>query len=194
MFIGEAPGADEDRLGEPFVGRAGQLTTQLLRAAHVPEADLYFANILKCRPTNNRFPEGGPEPETCRRYLLKQIKHVAPHAIVLAGKQALRYVLLHGTDKNPHPIHPWVNKVYRRRDLYGDILFLVVYHPAYLLRSEVAEDQEACVQSVAQIWEYAKHKVAGTPPAPVPFEDIAPAPIPPRMGRNLFGSSRGKTL
>ena len=153
----------------------------------------YTANgvvVSNCRPPDNKFPENGPEVETCRKYLLSQIKEVDPKVVVLCGKQALKYVLLHGTDEQCDPIHPWVNKHYRRRDIHDDIRFLVVYHPAYLLRSEIPEDQEGWVQSVAQLWELARHKIVGTAPAPTSFVDIVAPAIPPRMGRNLFAQRR----
>lgn len=192
MLIGEAPGRDEDQQGYPFVGRAGQHLSSLLRAAGVPEDQVYMANVLKCRPPDNRFPEGKEEPEICRNYLLKQIKAVQPKAILLAGKQALRYLLLHGTTEQHQPFTPWVNKQYRRKDLFGDIRIAVVYHPAYLVRRNDEVDEEAWVQSVAGIWSYVQHKLNETAPAPVPFKEIRPAPERPRMGRNLFGKARRK--
>ena len=195
MIVGEAPGQDEDASGLAFVGKAGQLLSRLLSASRVPEDEIYFANVLKCRPPKNRFPEeaGGPA-ETCREYLLKQIKVVNPVAVILTGKQALRYLLLHNTAEEPEPLHPWINRQFRRRDLFGETRFLVCYHPSYLLRTEIEEDQEGWVQSVAQLWTYVQHKRTGTPPAPMPFDDIRPVPSQPRMGRNLFGKDRGPVL
>jgi DNA polymerase len=192
LIVGEAPGRDEDAIGLPFVGRAGRLLTQLLEAAHVPEDQVFLANVLKCRPPDNKFPAGEEEPEICRNYLLKQIEIIKPKAIVLTGKQALRYVLLHGTHENYEPLAPWVNKQCRRRDLFGDIRFLICYHPSYMLRSGIEEDQEAWVQAVAQLWTYVNHKLAGTAPAPTPYKEIRPAPQPPRMGRNLFAEKTGR--
>lgn len=194
MIIGEAPGESEDKTGEAFVGRSGQHLTDLLRAARVPESEVYFANIVKCRPDKNRFPETEKEPATCRGYLLKQIKLVKPKAIIITGKQALRYLLLWETQELWEPIQPWIGKQFRRRDVFGDIRFLVCYHPSYLLRTEIEEDEEAWIQSVAQLWTFVDHKLSGTPPAPMFFRDIRPAPITPRMGRNLFGKQRGTIL
>jgi DNA polymerase len=194
MIVGEAPGRDEDAIGLPFVGRAGRLLTQLLDAAHVPEDQIFFCNVLKCRPPDNKFPTDGEEPEICRKYLLEQIKVVSPKAIILTGKRALQYVLLHGTHETHEPLMPWINKQCRRRDLFGDIRFLVVYHPSYMMRSPIDEDQEAWVQSVAQIWSFASHKLSGTAPAPTPFKEIRPAPQPPRMGRNLFAQQKRKKV
>ncbi len=194
MIVGEAPGEDEDKSGQAFVGKAGKHLTDLLQAARVPDDKVYYANILKCRPEKNRFPEGGTEPETCREYLLKQIVQVKPKAIIVTGKQALRYLLLWGTHEEWQPLHPWVNKQFRRRDIFGDVRFLVCYHPSYLMRAEIEEDEEAWIQAVGQLWAYVEHKLAGTPPAPMPFQDIRPAPSVPRMGRNLFGKDRGRIL
>jgi uracil-DNA glycosylase family 4 len=150
---------------------------------------------LKCRPPENRFPAEGEEPEICRGYLLKQIEIIKPRAIILTGKQALRFVLLYGTTEKHNPLHPWINRQYRRREDFGDTRFLIVYHPSYLLRSQNEEDEEAWVQAVAQLWAYIKHKIDGTAPAPTVFKEIRVPPKPPRMGRNLFGQKgRGKVL
>ena len=142
MIVGEAPGEDEDNTGVAFVGKAGKHLNTLLKAARVPLDQYYCANILKCRPQKNKFPEDGPEPETCRGFLLKQIAEVKPKAVIITGKQALKYLLLWGTHEEPNPLHGWINKQYRRRDLFGEIRFLVCYHPSYLLRTEIEEDEE----------------------------------------------------
>jgi len=194
MIVGEAPGEDEDKSGLAFVGKSGKHLSNLLRAARVPDNDYYCANILKCRPQQNRFPEGGPEPEMCRKYLLKQIAQVKPKAIIITGAQALRYLLLWGTSEEWQPLHPWINKLYRRQDLFGDIRFLVCYHPSYLIRTEIEEDEEAWIQAVGQLWAFIEHKLAGTPPAPMAFVDIRPPPTVARQGRNLFGKERGRIL
>ena len=195
MIIGEALGADENRNGLPFVGRAGKLLSQLLEAARVPESSIYKTNILKCQPPKNRFPAGGEEPEICRGYLLKQIEVINPRAIILTGKQALRYLLLHNTTEQWEILTPWINRQYRRRQDFGDTRFLIVYHPSYLMRSNNEEDQEAWVQSVAQLWAFVEHKIAGTAPAPTVFKEIRVPPTIPRMGRNLFTrGQRGKVL
>lgn len=193
MIVGEAPGEEEDHTGLAFVGKAGRHLTRLLNAARVPEDQYYCANVLKCHPDKNRFPDGD-EPEICRRFLVKQVELVQPTAVLITGKQALKYLLLWGTHEEPDPIFPWLNKMYRRRDLYGEVIFLVCYHPSYLMRTEIEEDEEAWIQAVAQLWSYVEHKLAGTPPAPLAFEEIRPAPSVPRMGRNLFGKDRGRIL
>ena len=200
MIVGEAPGEDEDATGLAFVGKAGKHLSNLLQAARVPQNKYYCANILKCRPRENKFPENkssnepAKEPATCRSYLLKQIEQVKPKAIIVTGKQALRYLLLWGTSEEWNPLHPWINKQYRRRDLFGDVRFLVCYHPSYLMRTEIEEDEEAWIQAVAQLWAFIEHKLAGTPPAPMAFTDIRPPPTVPRQGRNLFGKARGQIL
>lgn len=194
MVVGEAPGKDEDEQGFPFVGKAGDHLSELLKAASIPEELIYYSNILKCRPENNKFPEDGSEPETCRGYLLKQIELVKPKAIILAGKQALRYLLIHGTSEKWQPLIPWINKQFRRRDPFGDIRFLVVYHPAYLIRRNDEEDEEAWVQAVAGIWNYVQHKINGTAPAPIPFKEIHSLSERPKQGRNLFTNKRDIAL
>lgn len=190
MVIGEAPGRDEDAIGEPFVGRAGQHLSGLLAAAGVPEDELYFANVLCCRPPDNKFPTRTNEPMTCRGYLLRQIEVIQPSAIILTGKQALRYVLLEGTSETCDPLFPWINRQCRRRDMFGNIRFLICYHPSYLMRTNNDDDEEAWIQAVAQLWSHVNHRRDGTAPAPVAFLDINPAVAPPRMGRNLFGKGK----
>lgn len=127
MFVGEAPGADEDRQGEPFVGRAGQLLTSMIRALGFRREQVYIANILKCRPPNNRDPRP-EEARACRPYLERQIELVRPRILVAVGRIAAQNLLETDT-----PIGRMRGRVYR----YGprEIPVVVTYHPAYLLRS-----------------------------------------------------------
>jgi DNA polymerase len=127
LVIGEAPGADEDRQGEPFVGRAGQLLNEMLRAAGRPRELVYIANILKCRPPNNRDPKPG-EDECCMPFLERQISLLQPKLILVVGRIAAQNLLPTDT-----PIGKMRGRVYS----YGDsgIPVVVTYHPAYLLRS-----------------------------------------------------------
>jgi uracil-DNA glycosylase len=127
MFIGEAPGADEDRQGEPFVGRAGQLLTSMLKALGLPREDVYIANVLKCRPPGNRDPRP-EEARSCRGYLDRQIELVDPALIVAVGRIAAQSLL--ETDAALSKLRGKVHGLgARRRPL------VVIYHPAYLLRS-----------------------------------------------------------
>lgn len=127
MVIGEAPGADEDRQGEPFVGRAGQLLNEMLRAAGVGRDQVYIANILKCRPPDNRDPKP-EESSSCEGYLQRQIALVQPGLLLAVGRIAAQNLLQVDT-----PIGQLRGRVHR----YGPsgIPLVVTYHPAYLLRS-----------------------------------------------------------
>jgi DNA polymerase len=127
MFIGEAPGADEDRQGEPFVGRAGQLLTSMLKAMGFARQDVYIANVLKCRPPGNRDPKP-EEAGQCRGYLERQIELVAPTLIVAVGRIAAQNLL--ATDTALARLRGKVHTLGPR----GWPL-IVTYHPAYLLRS-----------------------------------------------------------
>ncbi len=127
MFIGEAPGAEEDRQGEPFVGRAGQLLTSMLKALGLAREDVYIANVLKCRPPGNRDPRP-EEARVCRDYLERQIELVAPTLIVAVGRIAAQNLL--GTDTALARLRGQVHALGERR-----WPVLVTYHPAYLLRS-----------------------------------------------------------
>lgn len=127
MFIGEAPGAEEDRQGEPFVGRAGQLLTSMLKALGFARQDVYIANVLKCRPPGNRDPKPD-EAAQCRGYLERQIELVAPTLIVAVGRIAAQNLL--ATDTALARLRGKVHTLGAR----GWPL-IVTYHPAYLLRS-----------------------------------------------------------
>ena len=134
LIIGEAPGADEDRQGEPFVGRAGQLLNEMLKAIGLQREQVYIANILKCRPPNNRDPKP-EEAASCSPYLQRQIELIQPKVILALGRIAAQRLLqcntslarlrgqVHHLDASPSPV-------------------IVTYHPAYLLRSP-AEKRKA---------------------------------------------------
>ena len=127
LVIGEAPGADEDRQGEPFVGRAGQLLNEMLWAAGITREQVYIANILKCRPPENRDPK--PEESlSCEGYLQRQIALVQPGLLLAVGRIAAQSLLREDT-----PIGRLRGRVHH----YGPaaIPLVVTYHPAYLLRS-----------------------------------------------------------
>jgi DNA polymerase len=131
MLIGEAPGAEEDRRGEPFVGRAGKLLDAMLQAVGLAREKVFIANILKCRPPNNRDPRP-EEVLACGNYLAQQINTVKPRLILALGRVAAQNLL-----KTETPI----GKMRGKRYHYGDLLVPVVvtYHPAYLLRSPRAK-------------------------------------------------------
>ena len=127
MVIGEAPGAEEDRSGEPFVGRAGQLLSAMFLAIGLPREQLYIANILKCRPPESRDPKA-IEIAQCRSYLARQVALVEPRIIVAVGRVAAQNLLEKTTP---------IGKMRGQRYTYGDqeIPVVVTYHPADLLRS-----------------------------------------------------------
>ena len=125
MIIGEAPGAEEDRRGEPFVGRSGQMLNEILRAIGQSRDTVFIANILKCRPPDNRDPKPREAAE-CRGYLERQIALVQPKIILAVGKIAAQNLLA-----SDDPIGRLRGRAY---DLNG-IPLVVTYHPAYLLRS-----------------------------------------------------------
>ena len=126
MLVGEAPGSEEDRLGEPFVGQAGKLLDNMLAAIGLARGrNVYIANVLKCRPPANRNPEPD-EVEQCAPYLLRQIGLVRPKLIVAMGRFAAQTLL--GTDATIASLR---GKVHR----YAGVPLVVTYHPAYLLRN-----------------------------------------------------------
>jgi uracil-DNA glycosylase len=137
MFVGEAPGADEDLQGIPFVGRAGQLLTKIIEAIDLKRDDVYIANVIKCRPPQNRNPEQD-EVETCEPFLFQQIDVIKPKVIVALGTFAARALL-----RTLDPISRLRGRVYE----YRGAKLIPTFHPAYLLRNpgskrEVWEDMK----------------------------------------------------
>jgi DNA polymerase len=130
MFVGEGPGATEDRTGRPFVGRAGELLTRMIEnVLHLRRDQVYIANIVKCRPPGNRVPTP-TEAFACRRYLLRQIDIVRPRIVVTLGATAYRYL---ANDESP------VGKV-RGHIIHTETFLLIpTYHPSFLLRNPSAK-------------------------------------------------------
>ncbi|MEP7118255.1 MAG: uracil-DNA glycosylase [Acidobacteriota bacterium] len=129
MFVGEAPGEDEDKLGEPFVGRAGQLLTKIIEAIGMTREQVYIANIIKCRPPGNRNPEPD-EVATCEPFLFEQLAIVQPRVVVALGKFAAHSLL-----RTTEPITKLRGRVFEWR---GASL-IPTFHPAYLLRNPPAK-------------------------------------------------------
>uniref|UniRef100_A0A7C4QQ15 Type-4 uracil-DNA glycosylase n=1 Tax=Schlesneria paludicola TaxID=360056 RepID=A0A7C4QQ15_9PLAN len=129
LFIGEAPGAEEDLQGEPFVGKAGQLLNDIIRACRLRREDVYICNVLRCRPPGNRLP-APHEAANCREYLDGQIAVVNPEYIVCWGACAAQNLL--GTTES-------IGKLRRRFYQYGRAKVLCTYHPSYLLRNPAAK-------------------------------------------------------
>jgi uracil-DNA glycosylase len=127
MFIGEAPGAEENKQGKPFVGRAGQLLTEMIIAMGLHREEVFIANILKCRPPNNRDPLP-EEVQQCTPFLEKQIAYVQPKLLVALGRIAAHFLL-----KTSTPLTRLRGQIF----LFGEqqTPLLVTFHPAYLLRS-----------------------------------------------------------
>lgn len=126
MMIGEGPGADEDKQGEPFVGKAGQLMNRAFEGLGIKREELYIANIVKCRPPSNRVPEKD-EAEACLNYLRNQVLLVKPKIIVLLGSTALKNIL-----GNEYSITAMRGKWIEQKG----ILYMPTWHPAALLRDE----------------------------------------------------------
>jgi uracil-DNA glycosylase family 4 len=124
MFIGEAPGADEDAQGEPFVGRSGQLLTNMIKAMGLRREDVYIANIIKCRPPGNRTPERD-ECDTCSPFLMRQIEAIKPKALVALGAVAAKSLLA---------INAPMSELRGRWYDFRGTKLAVTYHPAFLLR------------------------------------------------------------
>ena len=126
VFVGEAPGGDEDEQGRPFVGKAGQLLTKIIQAIGLDRSDVYIANIVKCRPPGNRDPDD-EEISTCIPFLHGQLAAIRPRIICALGRIAARSLL--GTDQG-------ITQLRGRFHRFGDVPVMPTYHPSYLLRNE----------------------------------------------------------
>ena len=133
MFIGEGPGAEEDAQGEPFVGRAGKKLTEMIRAIGFERRDVYIANIVKCRPPNNRDPKPD-EIEACSPFLYSQIEAISPRVIVTLGSPATKLVL--GTKEG-------ITKVRGKWHEVRGVPVRPTFHPAFLLRAYSKENRQA---------------------------------------------------
>ncbi len=149
MFVGEAPGADEDLQGEPFVGKAGQLLTKIIQAMGYSRDDIYIANVLKCRPdmppgsTGNRKPKP-EEMSTCLPWLEEQIALIRPRVIVALGATALEGLL--GTT-GP------VSRLRGNWQTFRDIPMMPTYHPAYLLRNQLISEKRKVWEDMLKVLE-----------------------------------------
>jgi DNA polymerase len=149
MFVGEAPGADEDEQGEPFVGRAGQLLTKIIQATGLERKDVYIANILKCRPDTPGQSAGNrpPTPEeraTCIPYLQEQIDLIQPKAIVALGATAVEGLL--GKTLG-------ITKLRGHWQTYRGTPLMPTYHPAYLLRNQAMSEKRKVWEDILQVME-----------------------------------------
>ena len=131
MFIGEAPGADEDEQGEPFVGRAGQLLTKIIQAMGFARHEVYIANVLKCRPPDNRVPEP-TEVANCLPYLIEQIELIQPKVMVGLGATAVKSLL---------DVQLGITKMRGNWYTFRNIPIMPTFHPAYLLRNPPAKKE-----------------------------------------------------
>jgi uracil-DNA glycosylase family 4 len=149
MFVGEAPGVDEDAQGEPFVGRAGQLLTKIIKAMGFAREDVYIANILKCRPDTPRGSFGNRVPtplemQTCRPYLVEQIEIIQPKVVVALGAVAVEGLL--GTRGT-------MRELRGRWHSYQGTPLMITYHPAYLLRNQSPSEKRKVWEDMLQVLE-----------------------------------------
>ncbi len=155
MFVGEAPGADEDMQGEPFVGKAGQLLTKIIETMNYRREDVYIANILKCRPDTPGQNAGNrpPTPEemsTCLPYLLEQIEIIEPKVIVALGATAVKGLL--GNVRS-------LGEVRGRWHDFRSIPLMVTFHPAYLLRNQAPSEKRKAWEDMLLVKERLGHEI-----------------------------------
>ncbi len=180
MFVGEAPGAEEDRQGLPFVGRAGQLLNQLLEGIGMSRQDVFIANVLKCRPPGNRDPQP-LEIETCRPYLFEQVRLIEPKVVCTLGNFATK--LLSGSPAGITKVRgtPQVHELGSRT-----VFLLPLFHPAAALRTPAVKE------TLRGDFERLPGLLAGPSPTPLdPIEEIEEAddaPVPPPVDQlDFFG-------
>lgn len=146
VLVGEAPGREEDRTGEPFVGEAGQLLDRILLAMGLSRSDVYICNLLKCRPPDNRDPLPA-EVEACEPYLIRQLAAIGPQVIIALGRFAAQSLLRTRTP---------ISQLRGNWDAYQEIPLMPTFHPAYLLRNPAAkkdvwEDMKLVMQRLDQL-------------------------------------------
>jgi len=169
VFVGEAPGAEEDRRGVPFVGAAGQLLTDIIvKGMKLQREDVYICNVLKCRPPDNRDPLPA-EKEKCEPYLIRQLELLRPKAICALGRHAAQ-TLLRTEDST--------GKLRGKWHLYHGIPLRVTYHPAYLLRNPA--DKRKTWDDIQEVMKLLRGEVEFPPPA-VPPPPQEPVDVPPRQ-------------
>lgn len=126
VFVGEAPGADEDLQGRPFVGRAGQLLTKIIEAMKFKREDVYITNVVKCRPPQNRTPLQG-EIDKCKAYLIAQVEALQPKVVVTLGKVATEFFV---------PVDAGMSSLRGKFYNWGNLLVMPTFHPSYIIRNE----------------------------------------------------------
>jgi DNA polymerase len=149
MFVGEAPGADEDLRGEPFVGRAGQLLTKIIETMGLKRGDVYIANILKCRPDMPRGSSGNRPPtldemKTCLPYLLEQIDIIQPQVLVALGATAVEGLL---------GMRSSMSRLRGAWQEFNGTPLMITYHPAYLLRSQAPSEKRKVWEDMLAVME-----------------------------------------
>jgi uracil-DNA glycosylase family 4 len=156
MFVGEAPGADEDLQGEPFVGRAGELLTKIIQTMGYQRSEVYIANVLKCRPdmppgaSGNRQPTPA-EMETCLPYLRQQIELIQPKVMVALGGTAMR-----GLFGKVEPMR----QMRGRWHTFGSIPVMATFHPSYLLRNQALSEKRKVWEDMLQVLERLGHRIS----------------------------------
>jgi DNA polymerase len=156
MFIGEAPGADEDARGEPFVGRAGQLLTRIIETMGLTRGDVYIANILKCRPdmpdgiSGNR-PPTPDEMQTCISYLLEQVRIIQPRVIVALGATAVEGLL---------GVRRTMRELRGRWHAFNDTPLMITYHPSYLLRNPMLSEKRKVWEDMLAVLEHLEKPIS----------------------------------
>jgi uracil-DNA glycosylase len=156
MFVGEAPGADEDMQGEPFVGRAGELLTKIIQTMGFQRSEVYIANVLKCRPdlppgtSGNRQPTPA-EMQTCLPYLREQIELIQPRVMVALGATAMR-----GLFGKAEPM----KDMRGRWHLFNSIPVMATFHPSYLLRNQAMSEKRKVWEDMLQVLERLGHRIS----------------------------------
>jgi DNA polymerase len=173
FLVGEAPGWNEDRTGDPFVGKSGKKLDEWLKKVGLRRSDLFITNVLKCWGGRGvPFPDdddpGGPA-ERCLPFLQDQLDVVKPLAIIVAGRRALHHMILRETLEVSNPFAPWAGRVCRRRDRFGDTRIGVIWHPAKILREFSPRDERRCVDVLERIAAYVS---ARQTQEPAPLDDL----------------------
>ena len=154
MIVSDMPREADDKAGEILCGKAGKKIDGLLEDAGLKPEQVYFTSIIKCWPGRRSYFPEDESPAKCFGFLMKQFEIIKPMVVVLVGPEALAWTLLRGLGEKPDPIEPWVGPMYRRREVYDDLRFMVIKHPLELIRAKHEPSEEKCIEVLKTAKEY----------------------------------------
>ena len=172
MVVSDFPRQADHKAEESLRGRAGKKLDELLIRATIQPDKVFFTSLLKCHPGRMGFFPEDDSPAKCFNFLMQQMQIVKPLIVVLAGPEAAAWVLTRGTGETVEPLVKWEGRFYRRREVYGDLRFVVIPHPTVLCKDPNDGLEDACVKAFTTIKEYIKTKQKDEPTPDIELIDL----------------------